>query len=206
MKKSNISVTAALALAAFTSGILLPPAAFAQGGATDPIPGTSKSGLSTGGGGSTTTTTTATGGGGGGGGKKSSTTVTTTTTTTAPAPTPVPVNTQPLVTGTLTMTSPVTMAGVVPQCTGAYRIDPYYPTLSLMTVDLSSSSVNVPDNSTFFVTVTTAGGTSYPFLGGSFLVIGGSGACTTQLYVTPGTTITGVTVTDILGTVVFTGK
>ena len=75
-----------------------------------------------------------------------------------------------------------------------------------MTVDLSASNVSVPDNSTFVVTVSTAGGTAYPFAGTSFLILGGSGACSTQIYVTPGTTITGVTVTDILGTVIFTGK
>jgi hypothetical protein len=165
------------------SGLFLSSFAQAKNGATDPIPGTSKGATNS--------------GGGGGGGKKSTTPV-----TLPPIPiTPV----QPLVTGTLTLTSG-SYNGTTPTCGGTYRIDPYYPTLSLITVDVSVSSLNTPDGSPLFIIVNGAGGTFYPFLGGSMSVTGGSATGTSQIYCTPGSSITSVSIVDLTGTVVATGK
>jgi hypothetical protein len=158
------------------SGLFLSTAAQAKTGATDPIPGTSK----------------------GGGGSK---------TTTAPVTLP-PIPTtpiQPLVTGTLALTAS-SYNGSTPTCGGTYRIDPYYPTLSLITVDVSVSALNAPDGSPLFIAVNGAGGTFYPFLGGSMSVTGGSATGTSQIYCTPGSTITSVSIVDLTGTVVATGK
>ena len=174
--------TAAIALVIFGASVTLPSASQARQGATDPIPGTSKG---------------ATNSGGGGGGKKSSTTVTLPSVPTTPV--------QPLVTATLTMTGS-DYNGSTPQCTGSYHIDPYYPTLSLITIDLSASSVSTPDGSPLFVNVTTTGGTTYPYLGTSFNINGGSGSTSAMIYCTPGTVIASVDVVDLLGNIVFTGK
>jgi len=172
------------------SGLFLSSVAQAKTGATDPIPGTSKGAVKTGG---------ATGGGGGGGSK----------TTTAPAPVtlpPIPTTPiQPLVTGTLTLTAS-SYNGSTPTCVGTYRIDPYYPTLSLITVNVSVSSLNSPDGSPLFIVVNGAGGNLYPFLGGSMSVTGGSATGISQIYCTPGSTITSVSIVDLTGTVVATGK
>ncbi len=180
MKSASKSTSLIAALPLILAGtLLLSPVSFAKQGATDPIPGTSKGTVGT------------------GGGKKS----TTPTTTLPPIPsTPV----QPLVTGTLTMTGGA-YNGSTPACTGTYHIDPYYPTLSLITVDLSASGVSTPDGSPLFITVSGTG-TLYPFAGGSLLVNGGSGAGNAQIYCTPGTVITNVTVTDLLGNIVFAGN
>ena len=179
MKNTFKSKSVIAAVTLILSGSLaLPTASFAKAGATDPIPGTSKGTVST------------------GGGKK-----TTTVTTLPPIPT-TPI--QPLVTGTLTMTGGV-YNGSTPSCTGTYRIDPYYPTLSLITVDLSASGVSGADGSPLYITVNGTG-TLYPFLGGSMVVASGSCLGTSQIYCTPGTVITSVTVTDLLGNVVFSGK
>ena len=187
--KSKISNKLGLAiLATFCSSILLPLTASAKGGATDPIPGTSKSGLNSGGSG---------GGGGGGGGKSSTTTTTTTTTTTNP---------QPLVTATLTFTSSASIDGVVPQASGSYRIDPYYPTLSLITVNVSCNSINEADGLPCYVIINTTGGTQYLFTANSFYLLGGAGTVSVQAYCTPGTVITSVDVVDMLGTVLSSGK
>ncbi|WP_395739698.1 hypothetical protein [Prosthecobacter sp.] len=168
------------------SGLFLSSFAQAKNGATDPIPGTSKGATNSGG-----------GGGGGGGGKSSSTTV-----TLPPVPsTPI----QPLVTGTLTFTAG-SYNGSTPTCGGTYRIDPYYPTLSLITVDVSVSSLSTSDGSPLFIIVNGAGGTFYPFLGGSMSVTGGSAKGTSQIYCTPGSSITSVSIVDLNGTVVATGK
>jgi hypothetical protein len=169
------------------SGLFLSTVAQAKTGATDPIPGTSKGAVKTGG--ST--------GGGGGGGK------TTTTPVTLPPIPSTPV--QPLVTGTLALTAS-SYNGSTPTCSGTYRIDPYYPTLSLITVDVSVSSLSTPDGSPLFIVVNGAGGTFYPFLGGSMSVTGGSATGTSQIYCTPGSTITSVSIVDLTGTVVATGK
>lgn len=165
------------------SGLLFSSIAQAKNGATDPIPGTSKGATNS-------------GGGGGGGGKKS------TSVTLPPVPsTPV----QPLVTGTLTFTAS-SYNGTTPTCGGTYRIDPYYPTLSLITVDVSVSSLSTTDGSPLFIVVNGAGGTFYPFLGGSMTVTGGSATGTSQIYCTPGSTITSVSIVDLNGVVVATGK
>ena len=173
------------------SGLFLSSIAQAKTGATDPIPGTSKGAVKTGG---------ATGGGGGGGGSK---------TTTTPAPVtlpPIPTTPiQPLVTGTLALTAS-SYNGSTPTCGGTYRIDPYYPTLSLITVDVSVSSLNTPDGSPLFIVVNGAGGTLYQFAGGTLTVTGGSATGNTQIYCTPGSTITSVSIVDLTGTVVATGK
>ena len=168
------------------SGLFLSTVAQAKTGATDPIPGTSKGTVKTGG-----------ASGGGGGGK------TTTTPVTLPPIPSTPV--QPLVTGTLALTSS-SYNGSTPTCTGTYRIDPYYPTLSLITVDVSVSSLNTPDGSPLVIVVTGAGGTLYQFAGGSLTVTGGSATGNTQIYCTPGSTITSVSIVDLTGTVVATGK
>lgn len=166
------------------SGLLFSSIAQAKNGATDPIPGTSKGATNT-------------GGGGGGGGKKSTTPV-----VLPPIPsTPV----QPLVTGTLTFTAS-SYNGTTPNCGGTYRIDPYYPTLSLITVDVSVNSLSTSDGSPLFIVVNGAGGTFYPFLGGSMTVTGGSATGTSQIYCTPGSTITSVSIVDLNGVVVATGK
>lgn len=174
-----------LALAIVCGSFALPQNSFAKQGATDPIPGTSKGGTSTG------------GGGGGGGGGKSSTTVT------SPTPTPV----QPIVSAPLTFTSSASLDGVVPQGTGSYRVDPYYPTLSLITVNVSCSSVNEPDGSPLYVMVTTTtGSTVYPFTSNQISLLGQAGSVAYSLYCTPGTLVTGVTVVDVLGNVLLTGN
>ena len=168
-------------VAAILCGLIVSPNhAFAKAGATDPIPGTSKSGLST-------------GGGGGGGGKSSG------TTTTTPAP-------QPIVTAPLTFTAAASVNGTIPQCSGSYRIDPYYPTLSLMTVYTSPSGLNVPDGTYLYVTVNLAGGTGYPFTANTILIAGQAGSGTLNEYVTPGTTITSVVISDASGAVIFAGN
>ena len=164
-----------------TGTLALPSVSFGKQGATDPIPGTSKGTVST----------------GGGGGKTS----TTTPVTLPPIPsTPV----QPLVTGTLTMTGGA-YNGSTPACTGTYRIDPYYPTLSLITVTLSATGISASDGLPLYITVNGTG-TLYPFLGGSMTVAGGNASGNSQIYCTPGTAITGVTVMDLAGNVVFSGK
>ena len=167
------------------SGLFLTSAAHAKNGATDPIPGTSKGAVKSGG---------ATGGGGG--------TNSTPPVTLPPIPsTPV----QPLVTGTLTFTAS-SYNSSTPTCGGSYHIDPYYPTLSLLTVDVSVSSIDTSDGSPLFIIVNGAGGTFYPFLGGSMNVAGGSATGTSQIYCTPGSSITSVSIVDLYGTVVATGK
>jgi hypothetical protein len=169
--------------------------AHAKAGATDPIPGTSNSKT-------TTTTTGGSGGGGGGGGGKSSTTVVVSPT---PAPTPV-TNPAPFVTATLAFSAVSPVNGVDPVCTGSYHIDPYYPTLSLMTVNVEVSSVNAPDGTALFVNINGTGGTLYPFTSNAIFTIGGYGLATYSAYVTPGTVITSVTITDGNFNVIASGK
>lgn len=154
----------------------------AKQGATDPIPGTSKGGTST-------------GGGGGGGGKGGSTTP-------APAPTPTPAP-QPIIVAPLTFSSSGHIAG---NCTGSYRIDPYYPTLSLMTVTVSVDSTDLADFSNLSVTVVTAGGTAYPFTSNLISIFAGAGSVSYSIYVTPGTSVAGVLVEDTAGVIDFAGN
>lgn len=170
---------------------LLLGSAYAKQGATDPIPGTSNGSTNSGGG---------SGGGGTNSNKTSNTVVSSTTTTTTTT------NTQPLVTATLNFTAAAQVNGVIPVCTGAYRIDPYYPTLSLMTVSVDASSVNLPDNSVLYLTVNGTSGTLYPFTSNAMPILSGTGHCTYSVYVTPGTTITSVLVTDASGTIISAGQ
>ena len=156
----------------------------AKQGATDPIPGTSKGATNT--------------GGGGGGGKSSTPVVSPIVLPPAPPP-------APFVTQTLTFTPVTQVGGVNPVCTGGYHIDPYYPTLSLMTVNVETTSVNAPDGSALYVNVTGTGGTLYPFTPNVIAVVGQSGLCTYSVYITPGTVITSVTISDASGRVIATG-
>ena len=108
----------------------------AKQGATDPIPGTSKGGIKS-------------GGGSGGGGS------------TTPAPTPAPL---PAITvGPINFAPTPAVNGVVPVCTGDYRVDPYYPTLLDMTVNVSVSSLDVPDGTVLNINVVGTGGTLDPY-------------------------------------------
>jgi hypothetical protein len=165
----------------------------ASGGATDPIPGTSKSSIKSG------------GGGGGGGTSTNSNKPKVGTTIPAPAPAPAPA-TQPIVSATLTFTAAAQVNGVVPQYSGNYQIDPYYPTLSLMTVNVQASYVNVPDNTVLYIAATGVGGTVYPFTNYPIVINGGAGSGSCSAYVTPGTTLQGVVITDASGNVIATGN
>jgi len=91
-------------------------------------------------------------------------------------------------------------------CSGAYRIDPYYPTLSLMTVSVRCDSVSVPDGTQLYVTVNGAGGTLYPFTSNVIAIASQTGTCTYSVYITPGTTITSVLITDASGAVISAGN
>ena len=157
---------------------------YAKQGATDPIPGTSKGATNT--------------GGGGGGGKSSTPVVSPIVLPPAPPP-------APFVTQTLTFTPVAQVNGVDPVCTGGYHIDPYYPTLSLMTVNVETTSVNAPDGTALYVNITGTGGTLYPFTPNVIAIVGQSGLCTYSVYITPGTVITSVTITDVSGRVIATG-
>jgi hypothetical protein len=130
-------------------------------------------------------------GGGGSGGKKGGGGSTTT---------------QPIVTGTLAFAAQTSSFGASAHCAGSYRIDPYYPTLSLMTVNLQVDSVQVEDGTPLYVYVNTVGGTSYPFTSNAFVVIGQSGAYAMSIYVAPGSTMSSVMVTDAAGTILFVGQ
>jgi hypothetical protein len=130
------------------------------------------------------------GGGTGGGGNK-------------PAPKPAPA---PVVTVPLTFTPVSSYDGVVPACTGSYRVDPYYPTLSLMTMTVQASSVNVPDGTILSVNVVGAGGSFYGAMNNAFLITAQSGSCVLSQYVTPGSTVKSVTITDANGTIVLSGQ
>jgi hypothetical protein len=185
--------------AALTCGcalLLLASPSQAKQGATDPIPGTSNGSTNTGGG---------SGGGSGGGGsnsnKTTNTTVSSTTTTTTTT-----TNTQQPVAATLTFTAAAQVNGVIPVCSGSYRIDPYYPTLSLMTVTVQCDSVNVPDGSYLYLTVNGTNGTLYPFTSNIIAIAGGSGTGSYSVYVTPGTTITSVLVSDASGAIIAAGQ
>ncbi len=187
----NSSSQTRIAAALVLSLLALAHTALASGGATDPIPGTSKSGLKSGG----------TGGGGSGGGGGGKTVTPTPTPTPTPAPAP-----QPIVVAPLAFTPVSAPGGIVPVCSGSYRIDPYYPTLSLMTVNVQTSSVGEADGSLLFITVNVAGGTAYPFVSNAFLIVAGSGIGSVSEYITPGTTVTSVDISDAFGTVLLTGN
>ncbi|MFO1451081.1 MAG: hypothetical protein U1F61_23180 [Opitutaceae bacterium] len=188
--KSLLRFSSLLACAAL-AGLVFVTSVQAKQGATDPIPGTSNGATNTKSGG-----TKGGGGGGGGGGKSSSTVV-----TLPPAPPPAPFVAKPL---TFTSSSPVN--GVTPVCTGDYHIDPYYPTLSLMTVNVETTSVNVPDGTALYVTVSGTGGTLYPFTSNVIVISGQIGLCSHSVYVTPGTVITSVDITTAAGVIIASGN
>jgi len=187
MKAFSLILTRSLALSVVIASLSVVTAVHAKQGATDPIPGTSKGATNT-------------GGGGGGGGKSSAVVVTPTPVVLPPAP-----PAAPFVAQTLTFSAVSPVNGVNPVCTGSYHIDPYYPTLSLMTVNVETSSVNAPDGTVLHVSVTGTGGTLYPFTSDVIYVLGGYGLSTYSVYVTPGTVITGVLISDASGNVISKG-
>ena len=157
----------------------------ASGKTTDPTgaPSTGGSGGGgTGGGGS----------GGSGGGK------------TSPAPTPAPAP-QPIVSAPLTFVSLPDASGNVPVCTGSYRIDPYYTTLSLLTVYVQGQSLNLPDGTPLYVTVNVVG-YAYPATSNIMIVTTNSSALTLSGYITPGSTIQSVVISDASGAVISVGQ
>ena len=176
----SLLVATLVASVAFVSNVQ------AKQGATDPIPGTSKGATNT--------------GGGGGGGKSSIPVSAPVPVVLPPAPPPAP-----FVTQTLAFTPVSQINGVDPVCTGGYHIDPYYPTLSLMTVNVETTSVSAPDGTALYVAVTGTGGTLYPFTSNIITISAQSGLCTYSVYITPGTTITSVTISDGTGRVIATG-
>jgi hypothetical protein len=179
----------AVAVVTLVCGLAAQQNVNAKAGATDPIPGTSKSGVSTG------------GSGGGGGGGKSSTPVPTPTPAPAPAPAPA------ISSGPITFTASGLVNGVVPVCTGDFNISPYYPTLLDMTVNVNVSSLNVPDGTVLYVNlVGSAGGTLYPYGSNTIIVTGGSGVCSEKAFVTLGGGLAGVIITDASGAPVFAGN
>lgn len=187
MKSSN-----KLARLVFTllASAIITLAAQAKQGATDPIPGTSNGAANSKSAAST------------GGGKKSViSTPTRAPVVLPPAPPPAPFVAVPL-----TFTSVAAVNGTNPVCTGDYHIDPYYPTLSLMTVNVETTSVNAPDGSTLHVSVTGTGGTLYPFTSNVIYIAGQTGLCSYSVYVTPGTVITGVQISDSTGRVIAAGR
>ncbi len=202
--KTSFSISrsvAALLAVTLLCGIAAPEVGFAKQGATDPIPGTSNGATNSGGGGSTSTTSSggANSGGVNSGGANSGGSK---TVVTSPTPAPAP---QPIVTAALTFTAAASVNGVVPVCTGSYHIDPYYPTLSLLTVSVQSSSMNVADGTQLYVAVNGANGTLYPVTTNIMTIAGQSGSCTLSAYITLGTTISSVMITDASGTVIAAG-
>lgn len=167
----------ALLTALLCASVTLVPGIRAGGRAPDPTPSPSPGGGAGG------------GGGGGGGSRKPGL---------PPAPAPLPI-----VTATLTFTPVGTYYDVVPQCTGSYRIDPYYPTLSLLTVNVQASSINAPDGTLLYVYVHSAYGT---VTSNAIPILSGSGVCTASAYVVPGTIVQSVVVTDSTGAVLSNGN
>ena len=158
----------------------------ASGKTTDPAGAPSTGGA--GGGGGTST--------GGGGGK--------TPTPISPAPTPKPAPT-PILVAPLTFVCVPDASGNVPVCTGSYQIDPYYPTLSLLTLKVSASSVNVPDGTVLYVAINLVG---YGYLATSntILIAGQAGSLTLSGYIVPGATIQSVVITDANGAIIAAGN
>ena len=179
--KSNIIAVIAVTV---VCGFIAQQNVQAKAGATDPIPGTSKGTVST---------------GGGGGGSKSTTPV--------PAPTPAPAPAPaPLAAGPITFTASGMVNGIMPVCTGDYRVGAYYPTLLDMTVNINVSSLNVPDGSVLYVNVVGVGGTLYPYTSNAIVVTGGAGICSEKVFVTLGASLSGVIITDASGAIIFAGN
>jgi hypothetical protein len=128
-------------------------------------------------------------GGGGSGGGKSTT------------PTPAPA----LASGPITFAAAGPVNGTTPVCTGDYRIGAYYPTLLDMSVNVSVSSLDVPDGTVLYVN-TVNSGYSYPYTINSFVITGGAGICTEKLFVGVGVGFVGVTITDASGNIIFAGN
>ncbi|MEY4916644.1 MAG: hypothetical protein RL616_557 [Verrucomicrobiota bacterium] len=121
---------------------------------------------------------------------------------TAPAPAPA----RPVLTsGPITFTASGPVNGSTPVCTGDFRIQAYYPTLLDESVNVSVSSLDVPDGTVLYVnTVNT--GYSYPYTANSFVVTGGAGICTEKIFVGVGVAFAGVTITDASGAIIFAGN
>ncbi len=185
VSKTSRPFQALLALALLGGALALPQAALASRGATDPIPGTSNGGVKS------------------GGGKSGGSTTPAPAPTPAPTPAPAP---QPILVAPLTFTANATLNGIAPYCTGAYRVDPYYPTLSLLTVSVNVTAAAVLDGTVLFVNVNGIGGTLYPFTSNQILIAGQAGTCAYSEYVTPGTVIQSVVITDAAGNVLLTGN
>lgn len=165
------------ALAALTllMGSMAQQSIIAKQGATDPIPGTSKGATNS-------------------GGKKSK--------TTTPAPTPAPTVT-PIAAGPITFTAAGPINGSLPLCHGDYQVDPYYPTLLDMTLNVSVDSINVPDGTLLYINVVGVNGTLYPYTSNAIVVAGGVGFCSEKVFVTLGAGLAGVVITDSFGNAVF---
>ena len=139
----------------------------------------------------------AAGGGGGGGGGRSTT----------PTPTPAPKPVLPALSqGPITFTAAGPINGSMPVCTGDYRIGAYYPTLLDMTVNVSVSSLNVPDGTVLYVNSIGTVGTFYPYTPNSMSVVGGAALCSEKIFVGVGVGLAGVTISDASGTVIFAGN
>jgi len=178
-RNSNIIAILAVTLAC---GLVTQQSIQAKQGATDPIPGTSKGGVKSGGGGSTTPAP-------------------------APAPAPAPTPTLPAIAvGPITFTASGPVNGTTPSCSGGYQIDPYYPTLLDMVVNVNVSSMNVPDGTVLYINVVGTGGTLYPWTSNAIVITGGSGTCSEHIFVTLGGSLAGVVITDALGSPVFAGN
>ena len=118
---------------------------------------------------------------------------------TTPTPTPITV-------GPITFTASGLVNGSLPTCSGDFRIDPYYPTLLDMTVNVNVSSINVPDGTVLYINVVGTGGTLYPWTSNAIVITGGTGTCSEHLFVTLGAGLTGVIITDASGAPIFAGN
>lgn len=92
--------------------------------------------------------------------------------------------------------------GVAPQCAGTYSISPYYPTLSLITLNIKVSSLNIPDGTTLYV---TANGPSGPVVSGALIITAQTGTYSITTFCAPIPSLQSVTITDLSGAVIFTG-
>ena len=135
----------------------------------------------------------------GGGGKSSAPTP-------APTPAPAPAPTPVLSSGPVTFTPAGPVNGGTPVCTGDYRIGAYYPTLLDMTVNVSVSSLNVPDGTVLYVRAIGTVGTFYPYTSNSMVVTAGSALCSEKIFVGVGVGLAGVTITDASGAIIFAGN
>lgn len=175
-----------IVLVSLLGALTINPTVLAKQGATDPIPGTSKGGTNS-------------GGSGGGGGRNSPTP---TTPTPAPTPTPLP----PIATGPITFSRVSSSVGANAACAGDFTIDPYYPTLLDMVVNIQVDSLQVPDGTTLYIQVAGVGGTLYPWTSNAIVVVGGAGSCSEHVFVTLGASLAGVSITDAQGNVVFSSN